>query len=475
MIESLRTFRLTRVRLAALAACSTLGTVAVVTAATGRTEAQNQALALLAQAPVLRRIAPAPSAARTAITSDPVLGGHQPSATAATSAPSTPAAASPGAAGSDSKPPTTGSATKPAKTAGHVFVIALSSPGYRAAFGHDSVARYLSATLRAKGTLLSGYHSLGGSELPDYLAMVSGQAPNPDTQANCASYDDFGAGAKPDRAGLLSGTGCVYPNTVTTIGDQITAAGSKWKAYLPDLGKQSCAHPNSGAADDAVLPFAGLQYDTRHNPFIYFHSLLDLGDCSTDDVSLNQLPGDLKTAGRTPRYSFIAPPLCDDSSASTCPAGQPGGLAGEDAFLRQWVPRIFASPAYRKNGVLMIVFAPSAPAPAGGATATTTTPTTATPTTPTTITPTTPTTPTTTTPSAVSPASAPIVAPPQGGTAPVQTGALILSSYATPGRTLRGDYDPYSLLRSVEDLLGLAPLAHAAGAPSFVGQALPGL
>jgi hypothetical protein len=54
---------------------------------------------------------------------------------------------------------------------------------------------------------------------------------------------------------------------------------------------------------------------------------------------------------------------------------------------------------------------------------------------------------------------------------------LILSSRgrATPGRTLATRYGPYSLLRSIEDLLGLAPLAHAAGASSFVKQALPGL
>jgi hypothetical protein len=462
MIESFRQFRWTRVRLALLAACSTFATVTVVTVATGRTAAQNEALALLAQPPVAHHVAPVTSAVPSAITSDPLLGGHLASATTASSAPTTSASSSPGAAGSGSTttPTTKTSSATPAKTAGHVFVIALSTPSYRAAFGHGSVAHYLSATLRARGTLLSGYHSLGGSELPDYLAMVSAQAPNPDTQANCPSYDDFGAGAKPDHAGLLTGTGCVYPNTVTTIGDQITAAGSQWKAYLPDMGKQNCAHPNSGAADDAVLPFSGQQYDTRHNPFIYFHSLLDLGDCSADDVSLDQLRGDLKTAGRTPRYSFIAAPLCDDSSGSTCPAGQPGGLAGEDAFLKEWVPRILATPAYRKNGVLMIVFAPSAAAPAAGTTATpTTTPTTTTP----------------TTPYAISPATAPVVAPPQGGTAPIRTGALILSSYATPGRTLRGDYDPYSLLRSVEDLLGLAPLAHAAGAPSFVRQALPGL
>ena len=31
---------------------------------------------------------------------------------------------------------------------------------------------------------------------------------------------------------------------------------------------------------------AGSDYATRHNPFIYFHSLLDLGGCSSNDVGI---------------------------------------------------------------------------------------------------------------------------------------------------------------------------------------------
>jgi hypothetical protein len=65
-----------------------------------------------------------------------------------------------------------------------VFVIALSTGSYRTAFGPGSVAHYLNGKLRPRGTLLSGYRALGDTELPDYLAMISGQAPNPDTSGD---------------------------------------------------------------------------------------------------------------------------------------------------------------------------------------------------------------------------------------------------------------------------------------------------
>jgi hypothetical protein len=100
----------------------------------------------------------------------------------------------------------------------------------------------------------------------------------------------------------------------------------------------ACVRPNSEALDNGPLTGAGPGYATRHNPFIYFHSLLDLGGCAENDVSLNQLPKDLHSATKTARLTFISPQACRDSSARSCPNSAPSGLAGEDAFLKKWVP-----------------------------------------------------------------------------------------------------------------------------------------
>jgi len=446
-MSRLREIHLTRVQLAALAALSAAATVLIVADALGRTGAQAAALQALRHRSVIVEQHPSKGVATASPpnpTSDPPLtdpvasiapGGSSSSAPSAASAATTTTGTAPSSSssGSGSGSAAPGASAEPGTTSApksrvkHVFVIALSTTSFDAAFGRDSVAPYLNRTLRRRGTLLAGYQTLGPSELPDYLAMIAGQAPNLDTEAECTTYSEFPTGAAPNANGIVPGLGCVYPNTVLTIGDQVTASGHGWRAYVQDMGSSTCVHPNSDAVDDVPLPGAGDDYDTSHNPFIYFHSLLDLGGCASNDVSLTQLPTDLRSASTAPAYAFIAPEGCLDASASSCPDGGLAGLAGEDAFLEHVVPRILGSPAYKRGGVLIIAFAHSA----SGSEA------------------------------------------PQG--TPIRTGALVLSPYAGAGKRVSTTYDPYSLLRSVENLLGYAPLASAKSASSFIAKALPGL
>jgi len=433
VIRWLKSVRLTRLQLAAVAAASTLATVLVIVdASPGRTELQAAVAAALAHRSVVVRhvggaadpAAPAGQAAASPSSADSPVSPSAPASTQPAAATTTPSATT-SATSTTPSTTTTATSTSPAPKVKHVFVIALSTTSYAAAFGTGSVAGYLDRTLVPRGTLLTRYTSLGASELSDYIAMVSGQPPNPDTGGDCASYSDFPTGAKPNAAGLVRGNGCVYPVTALTIGDQVTASGHIWRAYIDGLGTTTCVHPNSGAPDDLPLTGAGAQYDTRHNPFIYFHSLLDLGDCASDDGSISQLGADLRSASKTPTYAFLAPDLCADSSQAACPDKEPGGLRAEDAFLKRWVPRILRSAAYRHGGALMIVFTISTPGETQA-------------------------------------------------TGPRRAGALVLSPFATPGRKLSTAYGPYSVLRSVEDLLGYAPLAAARSAKSFIATALPG-
>jgi phosphatidylinositol-3-phosphatase len=358
----------------------------------------------------------------------------------------------------------------PATRVKHVFLIVLSTPSYAAAFGHDSVASYLNKTLRPRGKLLSRYQTLGSSPLPDLLAMASGQAPNPDTRAGCATYSEFASGAAPNSGGQVPGSGCIYPNTAITIGDQLDGAATPWRGYVDGMSKP-CQHPDSGAVDTSqsgqTSPGGGEDgYATSENPFVYFHSLLDLGDCQSDDLPFGHLTTALKTKTRTPGYAFIAPDTCDSGAETTCANGKPGGLRAADAFLRRVVPPILASPAYRANGALVIVFTAGGAlsATAGGTPPTTTTPTTTTPTTTTTSATTTTTTTTTTASTETSATSS----------GPLRTGALVLSRFTTPGSVDAHRYDPYSVLRSLEDIFGVSALAHAKAAGSFAARSFSG-
>src|SRR3954471_1448680 len=74
---------------------------------------------------------------------------------------------------------------------GHVFTIVLENKDYEKTFGADSAAPYLAKELVSRGTLLSNYYGTGHLSLDNYLTMVSGQAPNIETQADCQIFRDM--------------------------------------------------------------------------------------------------------------------------------------------------------------------------------------------------------------------------------------------------------------------------------------------
>ena len=117
----------------------------------------------------------------------------------------------------------------------HYFVIVLENKNFEETFGEDSKAPYLAKTLRARGAFLSQYYAIGHLSLDNYIAMVSGQAPNPQTQADCLFFTDFLPGT-PAADGQVTGSGCVYPTpTVQTVANQLEGDGYSWKGYMEDM------------------------------------------------------------------------------------------------------------------------------------------------------------------------------------------------------------------------------------------------
>jgi hypothetical protein len=207
----------------------------------------------------------------------------------------------------------------------------LSDHGYDASFGPNSQAPYLAKTLVGQGELLSNYYAVTGGALSNGIALLSGQGPNPQTAANCPTYSDVTPGTAGSQ-GQVNGNGCVYPGTATTLADQLAADGKTWKSYVEDIGNggagqpPTCRHPALGAADPKQAPAPGDAYVTWRNPFVYFHSLIDTPSCSTSDVGLDQLAGDLKVASKAPSFAYIVPNRCHDGAEQPCAPGQPAGL-----------------------------------------------------------------------------------------------------------------------------------------------------
>ena len=327
---------------------------------------------------------------------------------------------------------------------GHVFVVFLENENADVTFAPDSPAPYLSQTLPSQGAFIPEYYGVTHLSLGNYIGIVSGQGSNPQTQADCQIFSEFIGGLiGPDGQAL--GDGCVYPSTVKTIADQLQARGQTWKGYMEDMGNTPtresglCAHPGLNTRDNTQTATPEDQYATRHNPFVYFHSIIDDNYyCEQHDVPLTQLPADLSRARNTANFNFITPDLCNDGHDTPCADGGPGGLVAADAWLREWVPRITGSAAFKRDGLLLITFDE---AEAEGATADAS--------------------------ACCNQAQFPNT-PNNGGPTPGRgggrVGAVALSPFIRPGTVTSHPYNHFSALRTVQGLFGLPYLGYA-GSP----------
>src|SRR4051812_31702014 len=306
----------------------------------------------------------------------------------------------------------------------HVWVINLENSSYATSF--ESVATehnpYLAQVLPSEGALLREYYGIGHESLDNYIAQVSGQSPTPQTQEDCSPNSDF-TDSGTDTNGQVIGQGCVYPYRVDTIGRQLEERGFSWKGYNEDMGDNSvrdhgveCAHIPIGGSDPGADPQDG--YVAKHNPFVYFHRVIDdVPYCKAHDVPLTPLARDLQRISTTPNLNLITPNTFSD--------GHDQSLEFVDHWLRQYVPMILASPAYRQDGMVIVTFdeagglganplddraccnelpGPNTPMPG--------------------------------------------IFGPGGG----RIGAVVLSPFVTPGTVTDTPYNHYSLLRSLEDL-----------------------
>jgi hypothetical protein len=335
----------------------------------------------------------------------------------------------------------------------HVFLLLLENEGADTTFGENSAAPYLAEGLTSKGEFLTHYYATGHFSLDNYIAIVSGQAPTRETQLDCKVYRDF-TPQNPalDHDGQVHGSGCVYPPDVLTIANQLEAKGLTWRGYMEDMSS-NCLHPGLGVVDDHFHAQQGDQYATRHNPFVYFHSIIDSPTCQKNVVPLTKLASDLKSVATTPNLSFITPNLCNDGHDPASAICEGGHLKSANRFLQNFLPAILASPAYRQDGMLIITFDEAEVGIISGKTGKRIDPK------------------TTQAEGCCNEPSGPNVdLPGQVGPGGGRIGAVIVSRYVKPGSRNDTPYNHYSLLRGLEDLFGLDHLGYARlPGPSFDG------
>jgi hypothetical protein len=317
----------------------------------------------------------------------------------------------------------------------HVFVVFFENKNYEETFDPAGDAPYFAKTLPKRGVTLENYYATGHLSLDNYISAISGQGPNIDTQADCQIFSNF-TPAIPTTDGQFIGQGCVYPDTVKTLADQLSEANLGWRGYMQDMDTP-CRHPAVGAQDDTQSAEVGDQYATRHNPFMYFHSIIDRQDfCERHVVDLKEMNADIRHKRTTPEFSFITPDLCRDGHDAPCVDGRPGGLTQINRFLRHRVPRITHSRGFKDHGLLLLTFDEAEGEPGGNGDATACC---------------------NEQPGPNTPNPGGPIPGPGGG----RIGMVALSDCIKGGRVVSEPYNHYSMLRSIEDMFGLGHLGFA--------------
>jgi hypothetical protein len=210
---------------------------------------------------------------------------------------------------------------RPSAFTGTVFTIVMENHSYGDIIG-SAAAPYINQ-LAKQGAIAAGYHDayVHPSE-PNYIWMVAGE------NFGILNDDD------PNAGNVIEAQ--------SHVADQIERAGLTWKSYQESMGAP-CGISSQG------------EYAVKHNPFMYFADINGWNGtafsttprCTEHVVDYSQLGADI-AAGTVPDYAFITPNLQHDMHDGT--------VQQADAWIAAEVPKILASDAYKKGGVLFILW-----------------------------------------------------------------------------------------------------------------------
>jgi phosphatidylinositol-3-phosphatase len=197
----------------------------------------------------------------------------------------------------------------------HVVVIVFENKDPQSVLGTSRAPTFASYARRYAN--LTRYYAVAHPSLPNYLALVSGSTQGIAT--NC--------------------TDCIV--SAKSLADTLEASGRSWKTYAEDL-------PQPG-----FLGAASGRYAKKHDPLVYFQSIVDSPVRRARIVPLRELALDLQ-ARRLPDFSLVIPNLCN--SMHDC------SVATGDAWLRRTVPPLLKLP----GTVVFTVFDEGASSVRGG-------------------------------------------------------------------------------------------------------------
>jgi hypothetical protein len=219
-----------------------------------------------------------------------------------------------------------------------VFIILMENHNWTGSSASTNIANnpaapYINYTLIPQASYARDYNNPPGihPSLPNYLWLEAGDT--------LGVWDDGSPYQHPQST----------TNHLTTL---LQKAGISWRAYEENITGSDCPINPEGALDAN----GGQLYQPRHDPFVYFDDVTNSlnpksANCISHIRPFTQLANDLAN-NTVARYNFITPNLCDDMH-DTC-----GGnaITHGDTWLKEHVPAILSSTAYRSGGALFIVW-----------------------------------------------------------------------------------------------------------------------
>ena len=131
----------------------------------------------------------------------------------------------------------------------HVWLIILENKSYDATFTGLNQNSYLWKTLPSQGVLLKNYYGTGHSSMDNYLSMVSGQAPEEDTQSDCSVENyDFGSNASIVTTRART-TGQVASPANAAPAERRERAERRQRLHLPDRRPDAVQPARRGRQD----------------------------------------------------------------------------------------------------------------------------------------------------------------------------------------------------------------------------------
>ncbi len=192
-----------------------------------------------------------------------------------------------------------------ADAASHTVVLVLENHELGEVIGAGSAL----GKLARRGALATNYHAIAHPSLPNYLALLGGST--------------FGIS---DDCTDCHASG---PNLAT----QLSTAGISWRAYMGSMPEACFRGAEAG------------EYVKRHNPFMYFPSIVSRPRLCRRVMPETGLERALARRS-LPSFVWIGPNLCDD--------GHSCDFSVANEYLRELLPRLLAQ--LGPHGLLVVSF-----------------------------------------------------------------------------------------------------------------------